>query len=292
MLHSSHVDIAWGDEGASLGDENENLSSNVDSNFGFETSYGGLPLSSDPLLEDCSYEQLLSELARRSLEAKDDVTFDLVKKTYRVEKQLGKGSSGVVHLVYHKGVAKRFALKIIEKSGPLNDQLSMATEIDIMKRVNHPRVIRLYELYEAPDCKWLILELVEAGGLRSRLSTMTRQNKENLTAKFVKQILEGLQYLHELGIVHRDMKIDNILFQGDVHTGSVKIADFGLSAFLKAEQGYPSDALERKKYKSKWDIYGRNICKMQHYSNPPFTITVLFLCHSALITFSYFDYNL
>ena len=78
---------------------------------------------------------------------------------------------------------------------------------------------------------------------------------EKIAVRLVKQILEGLQYLHNQGVVHRDIKIDNILFQGDVRTGSIKIADFGLSALIKGEEmGYPSDPIRRKKFRCKKSI--------------------------------------
>jgi serine/threonine protein kinase len=75
-----------------------------------------------------------------------------------------------------------------------------------------------------------------------------------------------VQYLHSLGIVHRDIKIDNILFQGNVLTGSVKIADFGLSAVIKADDIYPKTVAERKKYR------GLYICTIS------IELTYLFSC--------------
>lgn len=249
-MPSIRTDVAWGDE--AISSQDGNVSSNLDSNFGIDVEYRGFSNAKDPLLKDCTYEQLLSEIARRNLDIQEEVTFELVKKTYRIEKELGKGVSGVVHLVYHKGLKRRFACKVIEKNGPVNDLLSMTTEVEIMKRVRHPRIVSLYELYESPKCMWMILELVEAGGLRGKLSLMLRRFSENVALRLIKQILEGISYMHNQGIVHRDIKIDNILYQGDVRTGSIKIADFGLSALIKGgENGYPSDPLERKKYRGK-----------------------------------------
>lgn len=247
-MRVSRPEIIWNDNGSS--EKAEDLGSNTDCCLEI-AAVTRVPIAKgETLLRHSTYEQLVTEIARRNLAVQEEVVFEQVKKTYHFQKQLGKGSSGVVHLVYHKDLNQRFACKVIEKSGPLNDLQSMRTEVEIMKRVKHPRVISLFEIYESPKCMWLVLELVDAGGLRSKLSTMKRRFPENMTAKFIKQILEGLQYLHNQGIVHRDVKIDNILFQGSIENGSVKIADFGLSALLKTEDsGYPKDPIERKKYR-------------------------------------------
>ncbi len=72
----------------------------------------------------------------------------------------------------HKVTREAYACKIIRKDGNMNDISSMSTEIEIMKRVRHRNVLSLFELFESPNCLWLILELVEApgGDLRSILS--------------------------------------------------------------------------------------------------------------------------
>ena len=244
MTQASLPHIIWKDESVSVQEE----SSKVDSTNRPEI-VSRTTLISDANPSRCNYEKLLTDMIKRKLDAQEEATFELVKKTYHFQKQIGKGSSGIVHLVYHKDLNQRFACKVIEKSGPINDLQSMRTEIEILKKVKHLRVVTLHELYESPKCMWLILELVEAGGLRSKLTTMRRKFPESLSAKLTRQILEGVQYLHSLGIVHRDIKIDNILFQGNVLTGSVKIADFGLSAVIRADDGFPKTVAERKKYK-------------------------------------------
>lgn len=110
----------------------------------------------------------------------------------------------------------------------MNDALSMATEIEIMKRVRHPSVVSLYELYESPTCLWLILELVNGGDLRGIVASHAKYT-EAMASKHMKQILDGLHYLHSRGVVHRDIKLDNILINS---SGDIKIADFGLSALI------------------------------------------------------------
>lgn len=105
---------------------------------------------------------------------------------------------------------------------------SMVTEIEIMKRVRHRYVVSLYELYESPNCLWIVLELVTGGDLRSHLASQATYTEAH-ASKHMKEILEGLHYLHNRGVVHRDLKLDNILL---TEGGDIKIADFGLSALV------------------------------------------------------------
>ena len=114
----------------------------------------------------------------------------------------------------------------------MNDIASMTTEIEIMKRVRHRHVVSLYELFESPSCLWLVLELVDGGDLRSLLASHTHYSEAS-ASRHMGQILQGLHYLHSRGVVHRDIKLDNILLMGSSEGSYVKIADFGLSALIQ-----------------------------------------------------------
>ena len=82
---------------------------------------------------------------------------------------------------------------------------------------------------------WLILELVDGGDINYFISSH-KHYTESVCAHHFKQILQGLHYLHQQGVVHRDIKLDNILIKGDHEYGDVKIADFGLSALVQMNQ--------------------------------------------------------
>lgn len=136
----------------------------------------------------------------------------------------------------------------------MNDAASMATEIEIMKRVRHRHVVSLFELYESPSCLWLILELVNGGDLRKTLADHEHYS-EVKASKHMKQILEGVHYLHSRGVVHRDIKLDNLLL---TTAGDVKVADFGLSALIQVgTKGYDlNDSGKRKRYNKLTDRWG------------------------------------
>jgi serine/threonine protein kinase len=175
----------------------------------------------------------------------------------------------------------------------MNDASSMATEIEIMKRVRHRHVVSLVELYESPSCLWLILELIEGGDLRTLLAQHSHYS-EAMASRHMRQLLEGIHYLHSRGVVHRDIKLDNILLNiphtagghrdsnaanahssshgqrgsaragghhhptEDPNEGEVKIADFGLSALIQVgTKGYdPQESGKRKRYNKLHDRWG------------------------------------
>ena len=137
-----------------------------------------------------------------------------------------------VYRVIKKETGVGFACKIIKKDGGMNDFKSMINEVEIMKRVRHRHVVSMHELFESPTCFWLILELADGGDLRF-LMEKHKPFSEAVVRRYTRQILEGLEYLHSRGVVHRDIKLDNLLLHGDRETGDIKIADFGLSALVK-----------------------------------------------------------
>ena len=136
----------------------------------------------------------------------------------------------------------------------MNDAQSMSTEIEIMKRIRHRNIVSMYELYETPSCLWIILELVEGGDLLEFLSKQSSYTEKD-ACRHMKQILNGVHYLHNLGVVHRDLKLDNILMSS---SGEIKIADFGLSALVRlGEGGYdPDESSKRKAYKGLKEVWG------------------------------------
>jgi len=209
-------------------------------------------------LGEVSDEQLLAEVARRRIDLHDKITDSLVKETYEVGRVLGHGASGKVYAVTHKITRKVYACKVVRKNSSINDAQSMSTEIEIMKRIRHRNIVSMYELYETPKCLWIILELVDGGDLHSYLASTPNYN-EVLAAKQFKQILQGLHYLHSLGVVHRDLKLANILLkEGGGSNSDLKIADFGLSALVRLdEDGYDAaESSKRKNFRKLTDMWG------------------------------------
>jgi len=207
-------------------------------------------------LGEVSDEQLMAEVARRNLDLHDKITDAVVKETYDLGRVLGHGASGEVLHCSHRATKAQFACKVVRKSS-MNDAESMSTEIEIMKRIRHKNVVSMYELYETPRCLWIILELVDGGDLFHHLAE-TPDYCEGSASRHMKEMLQGVHYLHSLGVVHRDLKLDNVLLSGKGKESTVKLADFGLSALIRlGEEGYdPDESSKRKKYNTLKVMWG------------------------------------
>lgn len=208
-------------------------------------------------LGETSDEQLLAEVAIRQLDLHDKITDSLVKQTYSIGKVLGRGASGQVYEATHKKTGVKYACKVVKKDANMNDAQSMSTEIEIMKRIRHRNVCSMYELYESPQKLWIILELVNGGDLH-RFVANSSQFNEVIASRYFKQILKGVHYLHSLGVVHRDLKLDNILLAGSGSGAVVKVADFGLAALVRLdEMGYDiEESAKRKGYRELREMWG------------------------------------
>lgn len=90
----------------------------------------------------------------------------------------------------NKRSGRHYACKVVSRDDDMNDAQSMSTEIEIMKRLRHRHIVAMYELFESPHCMWLILELVDAGTLRSLVTTQCAL-AEPIAASIMSQVLSG-----------------------------------------------------------------------------------------------------
>ncbi|KAF9901051.1 hypothetical protein EC991_006586 [Linnemannia zychae] len=152
---------------------------------------------------------------------------------YQLGKTLGKGSSGCVKLARHRRTNEQVAIKIISKASLANRAAvnrGIEREIAIMKLINHPHVIRLYDVYETDKELFLIMEYVSGGELFEYLVNKGRL-EEPEALRFFQQIIVGLAFCHKRKICHRDLKPENLLLD---HRRNVKIADFGMASLQKS----------------------------------------------------------
>eukprot|EP01017_Pseudomicrothorax_dubius_P003040 TRINITY_DN10336_c0_g1_i2.p1 TRINITY_DN10336_c0_g1~~TRINITY_DN10336_c0_g1_i2.p1 ORF type:complete len:307 (-),score=41.29 TRINITY_DN10336_c0_g1_i2:95-1015(-) len=140
---------------------------------------------------------------------------------------LGRGAYGEVKLVRDINTRKPYALKIVKKSFVFsNDCLeTLLREISNQLKLKHPRIVRLEDFFEDDDQIYLVLELAERGSLQSQLQKREKMPEKEACPIFL-QALEALQYLHEIGILHCDLKPDNVLLDA---LGGCKLCDFGAS---------------------------------------------------------------
>ncbi|ORZ30717.1 kinase-like domain-containing protein [Catenaria anguillulae PL171] len=154
---------------------------------------------------------------------------------YIMTKTLGMGSTGRVKLGVHQRTNQKVAVKIIPKQAMTNGQQQnlarkIEREIVIMKLVQHPHVMQLYDVYETDDELYLVLEHVEGGELFDYLVKRGRLDEKE-ACTFFQQIIFGLDYCHKHQICHRDLKPENLLL--DSHR-RIKIADFGMASLQQA----------------------------------------------------------
>jgi serine/threonine-protein kinase Chk2 len=129
-----------------------------------------------------------------------------------------------------KIVAKKNFIHIGAQAHIINE--SMQSECSILKRLHHPCIIRINDVYDEADALYIILELVEGGELFDRI--VSQGQLDEGTSKFIfRQMCIGVKYLHDSSITHRDLKPENILLcSPDTNETLIKITDFGLSKFI------------------------------------------------------------
>eukprot|EP00795_Rhopilema_esculentum_P011383 gene11383-21579_t len=150
---------------------------------------------------------------------------------------LGKGNFARVELAEHKLTGAKVAIKIINLKTVKEDYVkrNILREAIIMKKVRHDNVIKLYETLKYDTIYCLVTELVKGGDLRTYVQQQKTKRLSEMKARlFFRQLLSAVKHLHESGVVHRDLKMDNILL--DETKTVIKIVDFGLSnLFNKGE---------------------------------------------------------
>ncbi|KAM9317497.1 LOW QUALITY PROTEIN: serine/threonine-protein kinase SIK1 [Gastrophryne carolinensis] len=147
---------------------------------------------------------------------------------YDIEGTLGKGNFAVVKLARHRVTNTQVAIKIIDKTRLDRTNLEkIYREVQIMKRLRHPHVIRLYQVMETRDMIYIVTEYAKNGELFDYLTVRGRLSEEEARGKFL-QILAAVEYCHSQNIVHRDLKTENLLLGDNME---VKLADFGFGNF-------------------------------------------------------------
>ncbi|KAI8830851.1 hypothetical protein BC829DRAFT_423361 [Chytridium lagenaria] len=145
---------------------------------------------------------------------------------YDLDKAIGEGNFAKVKLATHCLTGERVAVKIIDK-----DKLDKVTarklfrEVRIMKLLNHPHIVRLYEVIDTPKELYLIMEYAAGGEIFDYLVAHGRMKEKDARRHF-RQIISAVEYCHNLHIIHRDLKAENLLLDVNMN---VKIADFGFS---------------------------------------------------------------
>lgn len=154
---------------------------------------------------------------------------------YYVKKELGAGSYGKVFQVKHKSSGEVRACKQLAIKQIQNYEKFML-EINILSKMDHPNIIKLYEVYEDKRYVYLVMEECTGGELFDKIIDRLQNDNiftEREAAKIFKQLISAIAYCHKEGICHRDLKPENLLLSNKNDESPVKVIDFGLSNIFK-----------------------------------------------------------
>lgn len=147
---------------------------------------------------------------------------------------IGTGSYGVVREAWHADTDKRAAVKVIDvmKLKTPKERRSLVREIEIHRKMNHPNITKIYDVYETKEQVFVVMELLEGGDLFQYVISRGKLTEED-AQRFFTQICLALDYCHRNGVAHRDIKLENFLV--DKRGTVAKLTDFGLSSYFNMD---------------------------------------------------------
>jgi len=159
-----------------------------------------------------------------------------LESVYDLKDELGKGAFSIVYLAVNKKNGEKVAVKTIDKkaASTQQDQARLKTEVEILKKVRHPNIVCLKDMFETSDKLYLIMELVTGGELFDKIVEKGQYSEKDASV-IVKNLLSAVEYLHACNIAHRDLKPENLLLKGGANDTDVMLSDFGLSKIVGVE---------------------------------------------------------
>ncbi|URE26470.1 NAF domain [Musa troglodytarum] len=150
---------------------------------------------------------------------------------YHLKRTIGEGTFAKVKLGVDAETNANVAVKIIDKAMVVQNKLmyQVKREISAMKLLNHPNIVKIYEVIATKTKIYLVMEYVAGGQLSDKLEYLKRLD-EREARKYFQQLIDAVDYCHSRGVYHRDLKPENLLLDSK---GNLKVSDFGLSVLRK-----------------------------------------------------------
>ena len=158
-----------------------------------------------------------------------------VRRDYDIEgEELGRGRYGVVRIATSLRTGEKLAVKIVSKDDKdTKDLRNLHREIAVMRSLDHENVVRLHDVFESRHHFYILMEAALGGQLLEKILKV-RCMSEHETASVFEQLAQSVEYLHRQGIVHRDIKCENIVYDEPGFQGRIKLIDFGLSCLAES----------------------------------------------------------
>ncbi|XP_067905645.1 serine/threonine-protein kinase H1 homolog isoform X1 [Heterodontus francisci] len=207
---------------------------------------------------------------RKNKVAKYRAKFDpRVTAKYDIKALIGRGSFSRVVRVEHKSTKQPYAIKLIETKYKEGREVC-ESELNVLRRVRHTNVIQLIEVFETQERVYMVMELATGGELFDRIIAKGSFTERDAT-RVLQMVLDGVKYLHILGITHRDLKPENLLYYHPGADSKIMITDFGLAStrkkgddcLMKTTCGTPEyiapEILVRKPYTNSVDMWALGV---------------------------------
>ncbi|ESO98355.1 hypothetical protein LOTGIDRAFT_114439 [Lottia gigantea] len=152
-----------------------------------------------------------------------------VTAKYDIKALIGRGSFSRVVRVENRVTRQPYAIKMIDR---VQGKEVFESELNVLRRVRHKYIIQLVEVFETPGKVYMVMELATGGELFDRIIAKGSFTERDAT-RVLNMVVDGVQYLHALGITHRDLKPENLLYYHPGHDSKIMITDFGLSSIMK-----------------------------------------------------------
>lgn len=211
----------------------------------------------------------LSDPQRKKV-AKYRAKFDpRVTAKYDIKALIGRGSFSRVVRVEHKSTRQPYAIKMIETRYREGREVC-ESELCVLRRVRHTNIIQLMEVFETTERVYMVMELATGGELFDRIIARGSFTERDAT-RVLQMVLDGVKYLHTLGITHRDLKPENLLYYHPGADSKIIITDFGLASsrkkgdecLMKTTCGTPEyiapEILVRKPYTNAVDMWALGV---------------------------------
>ncbi|OMJ83836.1 hypothetical protein SteCoe_15135 [Stentor coeruleus] len=184
-------------------------------------------------LKESEHKERKKSEHRSSVQAMIGVNKGNIREDYEFVKTIGEGGFGHVREVREKSTNLCRACKTIHvKNMNPNHVEKILEEVNILKQLDHPGVITIYDVYQEIGYLHIVTELCTGGDLFERI-TERKYFSENVAAKYMHDIVSTVKFCHEAGVVHRDLKPENILFEDKTPGARLKIIDFGTSTKIQ-----------------------------------------------------------